>query len=166
MKTVIVGNSGSGKSWLAVEISKKTSSPIIHLDEIFWLPGGFDAKRPAAEVDLLVSGHLEKQDWIAEGVFGDLARRFLQFAEELVWLDPGQKLCVARLRERGSESKRHMNRDQSAAGLRQLLDWANSYETRTGSSSASGHKELYEGFFGVKRKLANTQDVQCYINDA
>ena len=49
MRTVIFGNSGSGKSWLARRLGEKRSTPVVHLDEIFWLPGGFNAKRDPAK---------------------------------------------------------------------------------------------------------------------
>ena len=44
MKVVIIGNSGSGKTWLARQLAGNASVPLIHLDEIFWEPGGFDKK--------------------------------------------------------------------------------------------------------------------------
>lgn len=44
MKVVIIGNSGSGKTWLARKLAGNASVPLIHLDEIFWEPGGFDKK--------------------------------------------------------------------------------------------------------------------------
>lgn len=44
MKIVIIGNSGGGKTWLANNLSSIYSAPIIHFNEIFWEPGGFDKK--------------------------------------------------------------------------------------------------------------------------
>lgn len=49
MKIVIIGNSGSGKTWLAKKLATNTTE-IIHLDDLFWLPGGFDRKRSKEEV--------------------------------------------------------------------------------------------------------------------
>ena len=45
MRTVILGNSGSGKTWLARKLTGCFSIPIIHFDDIFWEPGGFDKPR-------------------------------------------------------------------------------------------------------------------------
>ena len=69
MRTVIVGNSGSGKSWLAKRLGERTFAQVIHLDEIFWLPGGFNEKRSSSEVQNLVDSRKVDPDWIVEGVF-------------------------------------------------------------------------------------------------
>jgi len=81
MRTVIVGNSGSGKTWLAKRIGEKRSTQVIHLDDIFWLPGGFNEKRSSSEVLCLVNSKKAESDWIVEGVFGDLAKQFLSSAQ-------------------------------------------------------------------------------------
>lgn len=41
-RTVIIGNSGSGKTFLARALAAGSGIPVIHLDEIFWQPGGFN----------------------------------------------------------------------------------------------------------------------------
>jgi hypothetical protein len=40
-RTVILGNSGAGKSWLAERLSHHLAFPPIDLDEIYWEPGGY-----------------------------------------------------------------------------------------------------------------------------
>jgi ATP-dependent protease HslVU (ClpYQ) ATPase subunit len=39
-RVVIIGNSGSGKSYLARRLSEQLTLPLIHLDALFWEPGG------------------------------------------------------------------------------------------------------------------------------
>jgi adenylate kinase family enzyme len=77
MRTVIIGNSGSGKTWLARRLAKKQAIEVTHPDEIFWLPGGFNIKREESEVSLLIESVRHAENWIVEGVFGNLASRFL-----------------------------------------------------------------------------------------
>jgi len=36
MKAIIIGNSGSGKTWLAAQLAVHCGAPVAHLDEIFW----------------------------------------------------------------------------------------------------------------------------------
>jgi adenylate kinase family enzyme len=124
MKTVIFGNSGSGKTWLAKNIGEKWNSPVIHLDEIFWLPGGFNVKRSPTEVEVLVEAKRLTGEWVVEGVYGKLARQFMQSASAIVWLDMPWEVCKRRLRSRGSESKVHMGREQSQKGCQELVEWA------------------------------------------
>lgn len=38
-RVFIVGNGGSGKSWLAKELAAKIGFPVTHLDDVHWLPG-------------------------------------------------------------------------------------------------------------------------------
>ena len=44
-RVVIVGNAGSGKSWLAERLAHALSVTAIDLDLIHWLPGGYNAAR-------------------------------------------------------------------------------------------------------------------------
>ena len=39
MKIAVIGHSGSGKSTLARRIAEETGVPVLHLDQIHWLPG-------------------------------------------------------------------------------------------------------------------------------
>ena len=92
MKTVIIGNSGSGKTWLAKKFAA-TGAPVIHLDNLFWLPGGFDKKRSKNEVDQLIDQSKKHDRWIVEGVFGELAEQYFDEADILIWLDIPWGLC-------------------------------------------------------------------------
>ena len=166
VKAVILGNSGSGKTWLSESLTRRRPTRIVHLDNIFWQPGGFDIKRPNQEVVTLIESHLHQQEWIAEGVFGRLAEPFLQVAEELVWLDTPWEVCEERLRRRGSESKHHMDRQQSSVALVKLLTWASEYYSRTGDCSFAGHMDLYERFSRSKHRLVTAEDVVQYLDNA
>jgi adenylate kinase family enzyme len=48
-RIAIIGNSGSGKSHLAKSLSTFYSLPVIHLDQLFWMPGGFNEKKSRDE---------------------------------------------------------------------------------------------------------------------
>jgi adenylate kinase family enzyme len=79
-RIVIIGNSGSGKTFLARKISASSGIPVVHLDDLFWLPGGFNEKRPVETVDAEIASRAQDGEWIVEGVFGDLAEKFLHRA--------------------------------------------------------------------------------------
>jgi adenylate kinase family enzyme len=164
MRTVVIGNSGSGKTWLSQRLAVKRAVPLIHLDDMFWQPGGFDLHRDPAEVDALVHSQVQQSRWIVEGVFGGLAVSFLLVADELVWLDTPWHICQARLMARGSDSKRHMDREQSDAGLQKLLSWAKAYYVRQGDSSHWGHNHLFSMFGGEKQRLSTPEEVDGYLS--
>lgn len=159
MRAVIIGNSGSGKTWLAAKMAKTDRISVIHLDELFWEPGGFDMKRPKETVLRLVEKSKADHSWIVEGVFGELAELYLDQADFLVWLDIGWDICRKRLLERGSESKKHMAREQSAEGLKKLIDWASRYYDRRDLRSYTGHKELFECFGGRKLRVQTEEQI-------
>ena len=162
MKTIIIGNSGSGKTWL----SRLLATPdveIIHLDELFWMPGGFDVKRGSEEVNMLIARSKEHAKWIAEGVFGELAKQYLADTRSVIWLDLPWDICRSRLIQRGSESKRHHDRHQSEEGLRKLLEWASHYYDRADLRSLSGHLSIFNSFQGDKVRLQSVVEIDQYI---
>lgn len=163
MKAVIVGNSGSGKTWLATRLAATAAVPVVHLDELFWQPGGFDQKRQPAETAALLESARHGGGWVVEGVFGELAAEFLVDAEALVWLDLEWDVCKARLLGRGSESKAHMARTQSEAGLTKLLVWAATYRSREDTRSLSGHLALFQAFDGPKIRLRGDNDANALL---
>ena len=163
MRTVIVGNSGSGKTWLARRLAEKAGVSLMHLDEVFWLPGGFNEKREQSEVSRLIDARRAAPEWIVEGVYGNLARQFLPSALALVWLDLPWSVCKRRLEFRGSESKAHMEREQSDQGLRDLVHWAETYRSRQGSSGHAAHLALFESFQGPRLRLRSEAQVLEYL---
>jgi shikimate kinase len=163
MKTVITGNSGSGKTWLARQLSQKHAVPLVHLDELFWMPGGFDKKRPDSERGLLIEVARSQAAWIVEGVFGQLASQFLEDAGMLIWLDVDWPTCERRLHARGSESKSHMSRSQSSSGLAKLLAWASTYDSRDDAMSRRGHKALFDCFSRRKVYLPTEEEIGRFL---
>jgi len=166
MRTVIIGNSGSGKSWLAKRIGERVSTQVIHLDDIFWLPGGFNEKRSPSEVQNLVNAGKVDTDWVVEGIYGELANQFLSSASTLIWLDLPWQVCKQRLEARGSESKAHMGREQSEQGVRELIQWAEAYYSRSGSCSHAAHLGLFESFTGQRFRLSSEIQVTEYLNSS
>ena len=164
MRTVIIGNSGSGKTYLANALSNCATIPVIHLDHIFWEPGGFDIRRSPEGVAQLVAAGSKHRHWLVEGVFGHLAAHFLADADRLIWLDLSWDLCEIRLQRRGSESKQHLGREQSEDGLNQLLMWAKTYYSRSDSCSYSGHETLFNTFRRTRYKLRTEAEVKAIIH--
>jgi adenylate kinase family enzyme len=165
-RVVIVGNGGSGKSHLARRLSASLGIPAVSLDSIFWLPGGFNEKRPSAQVDELIAGQRATSAWIVEGVFGDLAGRFVDLADLLIWLDLPWATCEAGLRERGSESAEQRDPVAADENFRKLVAWCSEYGTRTTASSHFGHKKLFDGFSGVKLRFDRRSDVDSFAKQS
>lgn len=166
MKTIIIGNSGSGKTWLAKRLAGNTDAAIIHLDELFWQPGGFEQKRSLSEVEQLIAQSKQGSSWIVEGVFGELAERYFDQADMLIWLDLPWDLCKARLLARSAERKLHMGREQSETGLAKLVEWASHYYERQDLRSAFGHRALLQRFPGKTLHLRSEDEINKIVASA
>jgi adenylate kinase family enzyme len=96
-RTVIIGNSGAGKSAFAEDLSALIHVPVIDLDLLNWEGDGYGRKRDddaARRMTLEVSAW---PLWIIEGVYGWLAESALPRATALIWLDFQWSLCRAGL---------------------------------------------------------------------
>jgi len=165
-RSIIIGNSGSGKTYLAEQLATRLSANVVHLDALYWEPGGFSKKRRkeiiAAEIKVLKAS----KDWIVEGVFGELALQFAENAQHLIWLDMDWDYCKTNLLARGSESGKQLVPVKAEQHFRELLDWASQYWNREDLRSHSGHQSIFEDFDHWKIKLANKNRVDDFIESA
>jgi adenylate kinase family enzyme len=162
-RIVIVGNSGSGKSYLVESLSKIYSISIIHLDQLFWMPGGFNEKRSKDEVQNEVEQKIKGDPWIAEGVFGELVELFLPRTQTLIYLDVSWSVCDTSLKARGSESSRQLEPAKAEENFRNLLLWAEQYWKRTDLRSHTGHLRLFNNFTGLKFRFTMRAEVDEFI---
>ena len=163
-RIVIIGNSGSGKSYLAQRLGDHFGYPIIHLDTLFWEPGGFNRKRPQEIVHAEIATLVQGANWIVEGVFGELAQEFFVNASHLIWLDFDQETCLNSLRRRGSESSEQQDQQSAEENFQKLLTWASAYWQRNDLRSYRGHARLFEEFNGQKVYLQTRDAVNEYID--
>ena len=76
-RTLVVGNAGSGKSWLVRRLSKRSEAPVFQLDDVMWMLGG-PGGSPTAEQRAATEAHV-----------GEILRRVrLETREDLAsWLE-------------------------------------------------------------------------------
>src|SRR5262245_53435910 len=103
-RTVIIGNSGVGKSTLAADLAALVHVPAIDLDDLFWEGDGYERKRDEQTVLQMAHERAAQPRWIIEGVYGWVAE-ITPRATALIWLDFPWSLCragiVARFARRG-----------------------------------------------------------------
>ncbi|HEY5043610.1 MAG TPA: AAA family ATPase [Verrucomicrobiae bacterium] len=163
-RIVIIGNSGSGKSYLAKSLSAIYSVPVVHLDQIFWMPGGFNEKRPNDEIKSEIEQRQKDDSWIAEGVFGELATFFLARTQSLIFLDMDWSACHKGLISGGSESSRQLSAVKAEENFSKLLLWAEQYWIRTNLCSQSGHLQMFANFAGHKFRFTSQAEVNEFLN--
>ena len=96
MKIAIVGYSGSGKSTLARFLGEKYGLPVLHLDQLHWLPG-WQERDPADEQRRMTAFLNENAGWVIDGNYANIvyARRLAE-ADRIIWLNFNRVNCLYR----------------------------------------------------------------------
>lgn len=155
-RTLIIGNSGSGKSWLADRLAQPLNVPWTDLDRIHWLCDEHSIARPRNEALAMARVAASEERWVIEGVYGWIASELLPRATALIWLSVEDEDCVANIRQREA------GRDEDDLLLIALLDWAGSYRKREGSSGFAAHQRLFEDFTGSRIQLTNRVQITSF----
>ncbi|MFG1393334.1 P-loop NTPase family protein [Xanthobacter agilis] len=117
-RTLIIGNSGAGKSGLAQHLAARLRCPAFDLDHIHWEPGGYGRARDKAATLALVRDAAAGACWIIEGVSGRLARIAAPRATAMIWSAIPVAECLDNLRRRG------VRRGAGMDDLNGLMRWA------------------------------------------
>ena len=152
-RILIFGNSGSGKTTMARELTQSLGLAYLDLDTITWDPTALMVRRPFAEsVAALADFIAAHPSWVIEGCYGDLIERAVPHCSDLRFLNPGVEACVAHCRNRPWEPAKYASREAQDALLDHLIAWVRQYETREDEFSLARHRAIFDGFGGNKRE--------------
>lgn len=152
-RVLILGNSGSGKSVLAKRLAQELQAPALDLDTIVWEQGNPGILRPSGAAEADLAAFCRQPAWIIEGCYGDLAIRALAWRPELVFLNPGEAVCLQRCRARPWEPHKYDSPEAQDERLPFLLEWVSAYYTRDDDMSLSCHRRIFDGYDGPKREV-------------
>lgn len=164
-RILIIGNSGSGKSWLAGKLSDQMKIPLFHFDQYFWEPGGFDNRREKEVVFNELRELSLGQNWVMEGVYGELASVVINRVTHFIFLDKSWTECSNGLIARGPESTESLNKADVVAKFKGLTEWAEKYWERQGSCSYMNHKTLFEDVKCKKIRIQRREDTEKLVCD-
>lgn len=154
MRIAIIGNSGSGKSTLAAWFVRRSGAHYLDMDTVAWEPGKIAVPRPAelalADVAAFCAAH---SSWVVEGCYADLIRAALRFSPRLLFLNPGEELCIANCRARHWERHKYDSKAEQDKHLSFLLSWVSQYYSRTDQMSLAAHAACMADYDGPKAEL-------------
>ncbi len=156
-RTLVIGNSGAGKSTFAANLAALLEISAVDLDVLHWEDHGYGRKRNEDAAMALAREAAASERWIIEGVYGWLAKAVVPRATALVWLDMPWDVCREGLRVRGPR------RGATPADMAELFAWAEAYWTRATSSSFAGHEWLYEAFAAPKWRLRARDEAASWL---
>ncbi len=119
-RIIIVGDCGAGKSTLARHLAPLLELPVVHLDQIFWLPGW--QPRSDQEWISIVEREIANDRWIIEGNYSSTIDLRVARADVLIWIDVPSWLSVYRVLKRVATNFGQVRVD-SAPGCPERWDW-------------------------------------------
>jgi adenylate kinase family enzyme len=179
MRVVILGNSGSGKSTLAKALAREHGLARLDLDTVVWEPRQVavarDPQRALADVRRFCQS---SASWVVEGCYASLVQAVLACAGpfqagygprgndtpsagamadegvELVFLQPGEAVCLANCKARPWEPHKYASLAEQNSKLAFLLEWVSDYYRRDGDMSLRAHQAVFDAYAGPKRLVS------------
>jgi adenylate kinase family enzyme len=159
-RVAIMGNGGSGKTWLAKRLALCLDRAPVHLDDVHWQAGPFGVARDKAIVAEEIRQLSHGRRWIVEGVYGWLIDVVLPRATLLIFLDLPEEECIANIRRRGKQ------RNESDENFAELIDWVSKYRERKNNwNSFETHMRLFDQFQNEKVRLRSRTEIIGYAEN-
>ena len=134
MKIHIIGCSGSGKTYLAKQLSEKLDIPHFDLDDIQWdnSIGGYGIKMPPEKRDSLLCGILQNDNWIIEGVYYSWVGKAFEDADRIYVLDMPKHLYKFRIIKRSIRRKLGFvkGKKETLKSVVDLLKWTDTFQNK------------------------------------
>ena len=126
----------------------------LDLDTIVWELGKVAVARPTGAVQADLQRFVDTQTrWVIEGCYAEWVEVASAYCTELVFLNPGEAVCVAHCRARPWEPHKYKSLEDQNKMLEVLLKWVRAYYTREDSCSLMRHRRLFDQFSGAKREF-------------
>jgi adenylate kinase family enzyme len=155
MRILVFGNSGSGKSTFARRLAAQHGLAMLDLDHVVWSRTDFAKFRSdeetIRELDTFVAAH---PAWVVEGCYGRWMEHLEPHCTEMVFLNPGEEVCLAHCRARPWEPEKYPSKAEQDARLPFLLEWVRGYYTRSDDMSLATHRRIFDIFTGAKREMS------------
>ncbi|RCW40571.1 DNA topology modulation protein FlaR [Paenibacillus prosopidis] len=130
----IIGEVGSGKTYLAKQLSEMLSIPYYQLDNVVWKRTEVQDIRNSPEVrDEILERILKTESWIIEGVHYKWVLKSFEFSDVIIFLHPNvykrdRQMILRYLKQKIGIEKG--NYKQDIRNLIQMLKWNHNFESQ------------------------------------
>lgn len=157
----IMGPSNSGKSTLADAISRKTTLPVVHLDQLHHIPESQWVPRAPAEFLRLHADAVSQEKWVMDGNYTKCIEERLTRATGLILLDIKVPVALLRyIRRCYSSTPRIGGIGKSREHMTiEMLK----YIIHTAPQNRQRHKKLYDQARLPKLLLQSSGDVKACL---
>ncbi len=161
MKTLVMGNSSSGKSTLAKTMVSRDGVAHLDLDTLAWAatdpPERLPLVQSKAKIKAFVGAH---QSWVIEGCYADLLAMVAEAADQLIFMDLAVEQCVTNAKNRPWEPHKYESKAAQDANLAMLIDWIEQYPLRDDECALNSHINFYKRFSGPKKRMTKMDEIQ------
>jgi len=158
-KILILGNSSSGKSTLAKELSLQNNLAHLDLDTIAWDKGTVTQRANIEDSEKQLHKFInENKSWVIEGCYTDLLKLVEEYASKIIFLNLDVSQCINNANKRPWEPHKYKSKEDQDKNLDILINWIKDYYARDDVFSYKQHMEFYEKFEGEKIILDKTKN--------
>ena len=102
-RIIVLGCSGSGKSTFSKELQSITGLPLIHLDNVWWLPDKTHITRD--EFDSRLESIMQGEKWIIDGDYSRTYEARFKSCDTVIFLDYSTDECMSGIKERVGKNR-------------------------------------------------------------
>ena len=163
-KILILGNGGAGKSTFAADMGGRFSLPVVHLDQLWWLPAWVN--RSEEEFDFLLSAELAKPAWVMDGNYQRTLAVRLAAADAAVLLDIPAAVCLesayARVREYAGRTRPDMGVGCPERVDAEFEEWILKYDREVRPAMLAALEESKKPFFVFSSRETARAWLECF----
>lgn len=134
MKIRIIGNSGSGKTTIARELSKYFTIPVLHMDSIAFVPNSDFVLREKELIKSDISTFVTTNDrWIIEGNYLSIVSEIYNVPDVVIFIDLPVEQSLYNYKVRHQEFKGKFRPEHPGlveTDQQSMIDWITSYPNR------------------------------------
>lgn len=161
-RIIIVGNSSSGKSTLAKQLSKQHKIVHLDLDTVAWHPTTpptrCSIESSIAAIDKFIGANT---NWVIEGCYGDIFQAIMTKADSLIFMDLSVSQCLENAKQRPFEAHKYSSKEAQDKNLTPLLSWIADYPTREDWSGRVYHEQLFNNCRFAKQRITHNNSLKA-----